>query len=84
MATTVRDVAREAGVSVPTVYAAYRNKAGLVRALADAADLTAELPRLLDELEATSAPTAQPAAMAGGHAAAGAEPGRAVTTSGGP
>ncbi|WP_410640356.1 helix-turn-helix domain-containing protein [Amycolatopsis sp. lyj-346] len=63
-ATTVRDVAREAGVSVPTVYAAYRNKTGLVRALADAADLTADLPRLLGELEATSAPAAQLAAMA--------------------
>ncbi|MGW3992535.1 helix-turn-helix domain-containing protein [Amycolatopsis sp. NPDC004772] len=63
-ATTVRDVAREAGVSVPTVYAAYRNKAALVRALADAADLTADLPRLLDELEATSVPAAQLAAMA--------------------
>ncbi|MGO4758231.1 helix-turn-helix domain-containing protein, partial [Streptomyces sp. 2MCAF27] len=31
-ATTVRDVAREAGVSVPTVYAAYGNKTGLTRA----------------------------------------------------
>src|SRR3954447_24342764 len=48
-ATTIRDVAREARVSVPTVYAAYENKTGLVRALADAADLTADLPRMLDE-----------------------------------
>ncbi|MDQ7803604.1 helix-turn-helix domain-containing protein [Amycolatopsis sp. A133] len=63
-ATTVRDVAREAGVSVPTVYAAYQNKTGLVRALADAADLTADLPRLLDELEAAAAPEGQLAAMA--------------------
>src|SRR5688500_6896750 len=49
-ATTVRDVAREAGVSVPTVYAAYGNKAGLTRALADSADLAADAPRMLAEL----------------------------------
>lgn len=61
--TTVRDVAREAGVSVPTVYAAYQNKTGLVRALVDAADLSADLPKMLDELEA-SGPEAQLAAMA--------------------
>jgi AcrR family transcriptional regulator len=54
-ATTVRDVARAAGVSVPTVYAAYQNKTGLVRALADAADLSAHLPRMLDELAAMAA-----------------------------
>ncbi|MBB4929635.1 AcrR family transcriptional regulator [Lipingzhangella halophila] len=62
--TTVRDVAREAGVSVPTVYAAYRNKTGLVWALADAADLSADVSRMLDELEAGSDPRAQLAAMA--------------------
>ena len=49
--TTVRDVAREAGVSVPTVYAAYGNKTGLVRAVADAADLSADTSRMLTELE---------------------------------
>ncbi|MUL41089.1 TetR/AcrR family transcriptional regulator [Streptomonospora sp. PA3] len=64
-ATTVRDVAREAGVSVPTVYAAYRNKTGLVWALADAADLTADLPRMIGELEAAADPGQQLAAMAG-------------------
>jgi AcrR family transcriptional regulator len=63
-ATTIRDVAREARVSVPTVYAAYENKTGLVRALADAADLTADLPRMLDELEGTSRPERQLTAMA--------------------
>lgn len=62
--TTVRDVARAAGVSVPTVYAAYENKAGLVWALADAADLAADLPRMLDELEAAADPERQLAAMA--------------------
>ncbi|GAA3573596.1 hypothetical protein GCM10022419_063220 [Nonomuraea rosea] len=65
-ATTVRDVAREAGVSVPTVYSVYGNKAGLTRALADAADLSADLAQQLAELEAAEAdPRRQLAAMAG-------------------
>lgn len=51
-ATTVRDVARTAGVSVPTVYAAYGNKTGLTKALADAADLSADVSLLLADLEA--------------------------------
>ncbi|MFF3816470.1 TetR/AcrR family transcriptional regulator [Streptomyces bluensis] len=64
--TTVRAVAQEAGVSVPTVYAAYGNKTGLARALADAADLTADASRMLAELEAPTAdPRRQLAAMAG-------------------
>ncbi|OLF16032.1 TetR/AcrR family transcriptional regulator [Actinophytocola xanthii] len=63
-ATTVRDVAREAGVSVPTVYAAYQDKAGLVRALADSVDLAADAPRMLAELSETG-PAGQLAAMAG-------------------
>jgi AcrR family transcriptional regulator len=64
-ATTVRDVAREAGVSAPTVYAAYGNKTGLTRALADAADLSADVSQLLAELESPQAsPSAQLAAMA--------------------
>ncbi len=63
--TTVRDVAREAGVSAPTVYAIYKNKTGLARALADAADLSADLPKMLDELEdPTADPADQLAAMA--------------------
>ncbi|WP_280403472.1 TetR/AcrR family transcriptional regulator [Nocardia brasiliensis] len=61
-ATTVRDVASEAGVSVPTVYAAYGNKTGLTMALADAADLSADLPHLLTELEAAD-PAGQLTAM---------------------
>ncbi|MGI5350683.1 TetR/AcrR family transcriptional regulator [Streptomyces sp. CA-250714] len=65
-ATTVRDVAREAGVSAPTVYAAYGNKAGLTRALADAADLSADVSQLVAELEDPEAdPATQLAAMAG-------------------
>ena len=62
-ATTVRDVAREAGVSVPTVYAAYRNKAGLAQALAEAADTAADPLRMLAELE-ESDPRRQLDAMA--------------------
>jgi TetR/AcrR family transcriptional regulator, regulator of cefoperazone and chloramphenicol sensitivity len=64
-ATTVRDVAREAGVSVPTVYAAYGDKTGLIRSLADAADLSADVPQMLAELDGGEAdPTRQLAAMA--------------------
>ncbi|MFI6500360.1 TetR/AcrR family transcriptional regulator [Nonomuraea typhae] len=64
--TTVREVAREAGVSVPTVYAAYGNKTGLTRAVADSADLSADAPRMLAELEsATADPERQLRAMAG-------------------
>jgi AcrR family transcriptional regulator len=63
-ATTVREVAAEAGVSVPTVYAAYGDKTGLVRALADAADLAADVPREVQDLEAAATPAGQLAAMA--------------------
>ncbi|MBE1588414.1 TetR/AcrR family transcriptional regulator [Nonomuraea angiospora] len=64
-ATTVRDVAREAGVSVPTVYSVYGNKTGLTRALADAADLSADPSRQLADLEAPGTdPARQLAAMA--------------------
>lgn len=62
--TTVREVAQEAGVSVPTVYAAYGNKTGLVWALVEAADLPADPARLLGELESAD-PARQLAAMAG-------------------
>lgn len=65
-ATTVRDVAREAGVSVPTVYSVYGNKTGLTQALADAADLSADLDQQLADLDAaTDDPERQLAAMAG-------------------
>ncbi|MGW7480785.1 TetR/AcrR family transcriptional regulator [Nonomuraea muscovyensis] len=64
--TTVRDVAREAGVSVPTVYSTYGNKVGLARALADSADLSGDAPQLLAELEDPGAdPARQLSAMAG-------------------
>lgn len=58
-ATTVRDVAREAGVSVPTVYAVYGGKSGLATALADSADLADRLDALADRLAAASAPAEQ-------------------------
>ncbi|MET7670513.1 TetR/AcrR family transcriptional regulator [Micromonospora luteifusca] len=65
-ATTVRDVAREAGVSVPTVYAVYGNKTGLIQALVDAANIAADPPQSLAELEgAGNDPVRQLAAMAG-------------------
>jgi TetR/AcrR family transcriptional regulator, regulator of cefoperazone and chloramphenicol sensitivity len=51
---------------VPTVYSVYGNKAGLTRALADAADLAADPSRQIAELEAGQAdPQGQLAAMAG-------------------
>ena len=64
-ATTVRDVAREAGVSVPTVYSAYGGKAGLATALAEAAATAGDLQREMSELTAAqSDPEGQLAAMA--------------------
>ncbi|GAB3714112.1 hypothetical protein GCM10028793_50110 [Nocardiopsis oceani] len=65
LATTVREVAREAGVSVPTVYAAYGNKTGLLLALTEAANLPADAERMLAELEDTEAtPESELLAMA--------------------
>ncbi|KAA9158464.1 TetR/AcrR family transcriptional regulator [Microbacterium lushaniae] len=58
-ATTVRDVAREAGVSVPTVYAVYGGKVGLAAALADSADLSAGLEELAAQLEEAPGPLEQ-------------------------
>jgi AcrR family transcriptional regulator len=64
-ATTIRDVARQTGVSVPTVYAAFQSKTGLVQALVDAADLSAGLPGMLEELAAIADPHQHLAKMAG-------------------
>jgi AcrR family transcriptional regulator len=50
--TTVRDVAREAGVAEPTVYATYGSKAGLARALIEAVESQAEFPRSMAEVRA--------------------------------
>lgn len=63
-ATTVRDIARGAGVSEPTVYNVYGSKAGLAMALVDAVDLGADVPRQLAELaEATGDRSRQIGAM---------------------
>jgi AcrR family transcriptional regulator len=64
--TTVRDIAREAGVSEPTVYNAYGGKAGLAMALVDNVDLGADVERELAELaDASGDPLRQLAAMVG-------------------
>ena len=64
-ATTVREVASEAGVAVPTVYAAYGNKTGLALALSEAAAIEADLPAEIAALEAAQGdPAGQLAAMA--------------------
>src|SRR5918992_5202501 len=49
--TRVRDVAAQAGVSEPSVYAGYGNKAGLAMALLDSLDDAADPMRMLRELE---------------------------------
>lgn len=49
--TTIREVARRAEVSVPTVYSAYGNKKGLALALVDAMDLEADPDALVAELD---------------------------------
>ncbi len=50
--TRVRDVAREAGVAEPTVYAAYGTKTGLALALIDSIEADADPQRTTAELEA--------------------------------
>ena len=50
-ATRVRDVAAEAGVSEPTVFAVYGNKAGLAMGLLDSLDDAADPMRMLGELD---------------------------------
>jgi AcrR family transcriptional regulator len=65
-ATTVRDIARAARVSEPTVYNAYGGKAGLAIALVDALDSGAEAQRMMGELSAADDdPAAQLAALVG-------------------
>ncbi|HEV2798422.1 MAG TPA: TetR/AcrR family transcriptional regulator [Nocardioides sp.] len=49
--TRVRDVAIEAGVSEPTVYAVYGNKAGLATALLDSLTAAVDFPRHMAELK---------------------------------
>ena len=62
--TRVRDVARDAGVAEPTVYAVYGSKAGLARALVDAVDIAANVPSCEDDILAVgSNPAAHLTAM---------------------
>lgn len=64
--TRISDVAREAGVSEPTVYAAYGSKAGLAVALVDSVDLSADVRRMMAELdEAEGDPVGQISAIVG-------------------
>lgn len=62
--TTVRDIAKRARVSEPTIYKAYGGKAGLATALIDAVDLAADVDRQLAELDAAADADEQLAAMA--------------------
>lgn len=65
-ATTLRDIAREARVSEPTVYNSYGSKRGLAIALVDAVDLGADVPRQMAELKAAEGdPAQQIAALVG-------------------
>jgi AcrR family transcriptional regulator len=50
--TRVRDVAAAAGVSEPTVYAVYGNKAGLAMALLDSLTAPIDFPRHMSEIKA--------------------------------
>ena len=50
--TRVRDVAASAGVSEPTVYAVYGNKAGLATALLDSLTAAVDFPRHMSEISA--------------------------------
>ena len=63
-ATTVRDIARAARVSEPSVYNIYGGKAGIALALVDAVDLDADVPQQLAELAAADGdPVGQLGAM---------------------
>lgn len=63
--TRVRDVAREAGVAEPTVYAVYGSKAGLALALIDSVETAGDVATQGAELVAADAPAGQLAAMIG-------------------
>ena len=64
--TRVRDVAAEAGVAEPTVYAVYGSKAGLALALVDAVDAAADLDSQEAQLAAAAGdPAGQLGAMVG-------------------
>ncbi|MDS1116627.1 TetR/AcrR family transcriptional regulator [Gordonia westfalica] len=63
--TTLKEVAKAAGVAEPTVYAVFGNKAGLATALVDLVDEEADVPTLVAELQASDvSPRQQIEAMA--------------------
>jgi AcrR family transcriptional regulator len=63
-ATTVLDIAREAGVAEPAVYSTYGGKTSLALALIETRDSTADTAALLAEIQATKGnPPAQVAAL---------------------
>ncbi len=61
----MRDVAREAGVAEPTVYAVYGSKTGLALALIDSVETSADLTLATAELQAAEDPVAQLAVLVG-------------------
>ncbi|MFB6721552.1 TetR/AcrR family transcriptional regulator [Kribbella sp. NPDC056345] len=64
-ATTVRDIARAAQVSEPTVYSAYGGKSGLAVALIDGIDPSVEVATVRSRLAASDEPADQLAALVG-------------------
>ncbi|MEE4025897.1 helix-turn-helix domain-containing protein [Gordonia sp. PKS22-38] len=61
--TTLKSIAKAAGVAEPTVYAVFGNKAGLAMALTDTADDEADVATLVAELSAAESPRRQIDAM---------------------
>jgi TetR/AcrR family transcriptional regulator, regulator of cefoperazone and chloramphenicol sensitivity len=62
--TTLKEVAREAGVAEPTVYAVFGNKAGLALGFLEVVDGAADVPALFRELGDAHSPRDQLAAVA--------------------
>lgn len=58
-ATTVADIAAEAGVSAATVYASYESKAGIVSAMLEELEENADIPSRLGALFAETDPARQ-------------------------
>src|SRR5262245_64819229 len=54
--TSVADIAREAGVAVPTIYASVGSKPQLIIAMVDEIDELAGIPALAAEIQASSDP----------------------------
>ena len=63
-ATTVDAIAREAGVAVPTVYATFGSKAGILIALLNRLEAGAQMESTIAELRASRSPAEQAALVA--------------------